>query len=87
MCVEAAGLLQYHHAAPSPAEASMTRRNLTFEQNYNFSSVAEAGTLQLEFKYLSHLTGDYVYWDKVEKVMQVIHEHPKTGGLVPLFLK
>lgn len=32
------------------------------------ASLAEAGTLQLEFKYLSHLTGDYTYWDKAEKV-------------------
>lgn len=32
------------------------------------ASLAEAGTLQLEFKYLSHLTGDYTYWDKAERV-------------------
>ena len=31
-------------------------------------SVAEAGTLQLELRYLSHLTGNDVYWRKVEKV-------------------
>ena len=31
-------------------------------------SVAEAGTLQLEFKYLSYLTGNDVYWRNVEKV-------------------
>ena len=30
-------------------------------------SVAEAGTLQLELRYLSHLTGNDVYWRKVEK--------------------
>ncbi|KIK02208.1 glycoside hydrolase family 47 protein [Laccaria amethystina LaAM-08-1] len=30
-------------------------------------SVAEAGTLQLEFRYLSHSTGNDVYWRKVEK--------------------
>lgn len=31
-------------------------------------STAEATTLQLEFRYLSHLTGDSIYWDKVEQV-------------------
>ena len=55
-------------------------------QNWSFSSVAEAGTLQLEFKYLSQITGNPIYWDKVEKVMDVIRECPKTDGLVPLFL-
>jgi hypothetical protein len=38
------------------------------KDNGNMASLAEAGTLQLEFKYLSHLTGDYTYWDKAEKV-------------------
>jgi len=56
------------------------------KDNYNMSSVAEAGTLQLEFKYLSHLTGDPIYWEKVEKVMQTINAADKTFGLVPLFL-
>ncbi len=31
-------------------------------------STAEVTTLQLEFRYLSHLTGDSIYWDKAEKV-------------------
>ncbi|GFZ49357.1 Mannosyl-oligosaccharide 1,2-alpha-mannosidase [Saitozyma sp. JCM 24511] len=31
-------------------------------------SLAEAASLQLELKYLSHLTGDYVYWRKAERV-------------------
>jgi len=36
--------------------------------NRGMSSTAEAATLQLEFKYLSHLTDDYVYWTAAEKV-------------------
>lgn len=44
------------------------RIGLPDKDNGNMASLAEAGTLQLEFKYLSHLTGDYTYWDKVEKV-------------------
>ncbi len=31
-------------------------------------STAEATTLQLEFRYLSHATGNPIYWGKVEKV-------------------
>lgn len=36
--------------------------------NGGLVSTAEASTLQLEFRYLSHVTGDYKYWDKAEKV-------------------
>jgi mannosyl-oligosaccharide alpha-1,2-mannosidase len=31
-------------------------------------STAEATTLQLEYRYLSHVTGNPIYWDSVEKV-------------------
>lgn len=50
------------------------------------SSLAEAGTLQLEFKYLSHLTGNPIYAEKVEHVMRVIDRLDKQDGLAPLFL-
>jgi mannosyl-oligosaccharide alpha-1,2-mannosidase len=36
--------------------------------NQGVASLAEAASLQLELKYLSHLTGDYVYWKKAERV-------------------
>ncbi|KAG4217664.1 hypothetical protein PC116_g33856, partial [Phytophthora cactorum] len=36
------------------------------------SSTAEATTLQLEFKYLAKLTGEKYFWDKAEKVMEVV---------------
>lgn len=36
--------------------------------NPGLVSTAEAGTLQLEFRYLSHLTDNEIYWDKVEGV-------------------
>ncbi|ORY56687.1 family 47 glycosyl hydrolase [Pseudomassariella vexata] len=50
------------------------------------SSTAEATTLQLEFKYLSKLTGERFYWDKVEKVMQVIDDNGAKDGLVPIYV-
>lgn len=31
-------------------------------------STAEVSTLQLEFRYLSHLTGNEIYWRRVEDV-------------------
>ena len=50
------------------------------------SSTAEAATLQLEFKYLAMLTGEKNYWDKAEKVMQIIDDNGVEDGLVPIFI-
>lgn len=50
------------------------------------SSTAEATTLQLEFKYLAKLTGEKNYWDKVEKVMEIIDDNNAKDGLVPIFI-
>lgn len=36
--------------------------------NNGLVSTAEAATLQLEFRYLSYLTGEDTYWEKVEEV-------------------
>jgi mannosyl-oligosaccharide alpha-1,2-mannosidase len=38
------------------------------------ASTAEAATLQLEFRYLSFLTGKDVYWQKVEKVGYISYQ-------------
>ncbi|KAH7031162.1 family 47 glycosyl hydrolase [Microdochium trichocladiopsis] len=50
------------------------------------SSTAEATTLQLEFKYLANLTGEKYFWDKAEKVMQVVDDNQAEAGLVPIFI-
>ncbi|KAH8905389.1 endoplasmic reticulum mannosyl-oligosaccharide 1,2-alpha-mannosidase [Coniochaeta sp. PMI_546] len=50
------------------------------------SSTAEATTLQLEFKYLAKLTGEKMYWDRVEKVMQVVDDNGAQDGLVPIYI-
>ncbi|KAF1950426.1 mannosyl-oligosaccharide 1,2-alpha-mannosidase [Byssothecium circinans] len=50
------------------------------------SSTAEAATLQLEMKYLAFLTGESHYWEKAEKVMQVIDDNGVKDGLVPIFI-
>ncbi|CEJ85751.1 Putative Glycosyl hydrolase family 47 [[Torrubiella] hemipterigena] len=50
------------------------------------SSTAEATTLQLEFKYLAKLTGEKNFWDKAEKVMEIIDENNAQDGLVPIYI-
>ncbi|KAI3324153.1 glycoside hydrolase family 47 protein [Xylariaceae sp. AK1471] len=50
------------------------------------SSMAEAGTLQLEMKYLSHLTGNETYWRKAEKVIKVLDDNGARDGLLPIFV-
>ncbi|KAK0657325.1 glycoside hydrolase [Cercophora newfieldiana] len=50
------------------------------------SSTAEATTLQLEFKYLAKLTGEKDFWDKVEKVIQVVDDNAPKDGLVPIYI-
>lgn len=52
----------------------------------NQLSTAEVATLQLEFKYLSKLTGEDLYWKKVEKVMAVLDSNKPEDGLAPIEL-
>ncbi|OJD27023.1 hypothetical protein ACJ73_01585 [Blastomyces percursus] len=51
------------------------------------SSTAEATSVQLEFKYLAKLTGEPNYWEKVEKVMEVVEGNGREDGLVPIFIQ
>eukprot|EP00750_Incisomonas_marina_P017707 INCI2369.1.p1 GENE.INCI2369.1~~INCI2369.1.p1 ORF type:complete len:752 (+),score=136.84 INCI2369.1:60-2315(+) len=51
------------------------------------SSTAEATSVQLEFKYLSYLTGDPKYANAANKVMDVVAAATsKENGLVPIFI-
>jgi endoplasmic reticulum Man9GlcNAc2 1,2-alpha-mannosidase len=50
------------------------------------STTAEVSTVQLEFKYLAKLTGETLYWEKVEKVMEVLEGIKPQDGLVPIFV-
>lgn len=53
--------------------------------SYNVElSTAEVATLQLEFKYLSKLTGEDLYWKKAEKIMAVLDANQPEDGLVPI---
>ena len=50
------------------------------------SSLAEATTIQLEFKYLSYLTGNMSYWKAADKVMRAVENMKSDYGLVPIFI-
>lgn len=50
------------------------------------SSTAEAGSLQLEFKYLAMLTGEKNYWERAENVIKIIDDNGMEDGLVPIFI-
>ena len=50
------------------------------------SSTSEISTIQLEFKDLSHVTGNDVYFKKATRVMEHLDSLPKTDGLVPMFI-
>lgn len=50
------------------------------------SSTSEVSTLQLEFNYLSAVSGDPKYSVKAMKVLEHIKTLPKVEGLVPIFI-
>lgn len=50
------------------------------------SSTAEAASLQLELKYLAMLTGEKNYWERAERVIQVIDDNGMEDGLLPIFI-
>ena len=50
------------------------------------ASLAEATSVQLEFKYLAKLTGEAEYWRAVEKVMEAVDGQHPQDGLVPIFV-
>jgi endoplasmic reticulum Man9GlcNAc2 1,2-alpha-mannosidase len=50
------------------------------------SSTAEATTLQLEMKYLSKLTGEPIYWQRAEQILEAIDKQHMKDGLLPIFI-
>jgi hypothetical protein len=51
-----------------------------------YALIAEFGTLQLEFRRLSQLTGDKKYDDAVTRIMNWLHERSPSDGLYPAFI-
>jgi len=50
---------------------------------YQGTILSEAGTLQLEFRYISQQTGDPKYAEKADKSMRAVLEAAKGRGLIP----
>ncbi|KAL2012564.1 hypothetical protein VTN00DRAFT_89 [Thermoascus crustaceus] len=63
-----------------------TGRGIPSHADGGASSTAEASTVQMEMKYLAHLTENEIYWRKAEKVMEVLDSNGMEGGLVPIFV-
>lgn len=63
-----------------------TQQGIPSHDDGGASSTAEATSLQLEMKYLAKLTGEVHYWEKAEKVMQVVDDNGERDGLLPIFI-
>lgn len=63
-----------------------TSRGIPSHMDMGASSTSEATTVQLELKYLSHLTGDAKYWRAAERVMEAVDEQGREGGLLPILV-
>ncbi|KAF9366353.1 mannosyl-oligosaccharide alpha-1,2-mannosidase [Mortierella sp. NVP85] len=50
------------------------------------STTSEVSTIQLEFKYLSYITGDDKYWRVAENVIMKMKDLDTLDGLVPIFI-
>ena len=49
--------------------------------------LAEVGTIQLEFKYLSEVTGDPKYAARADRVMEIMKDQDsRDSGLYPVFI-
>ncbi|THH14487.1 hypothetical protein EW146_g5847 [Bondarzewia mesenterica] len=62
------------------------RKGISDKDNQGLVSTAEASTLQLEFRYLSLLTDEDIYWKKAERVMAVIRAARMPPGLASIFM-
>lgn len=63
-------------------------RGVTSLHSYTSGSIilAEIGSVQLEFRYLSYHTKDAKYATAAEKVMEYLGEHRPDDDLFPVFL-
>lgn len=62
-----------------------------FTKNYGWASggssiLSEAGSIHLEFVYLSHATGKSIYRDKVMKIRDFFDKASKPNGLYPNYI-
>ncbi|XP_058201061.1 mannosyl-oligosaccharide 1,2-alpha-mannosidase MNS3 isoform X2 [Rhododendron vialii] len=69
-----------------PFSDVILRDNTAHPAPDGLSSTSEVSTLQLEFNYLSSLTGDPKYSTESMKVLEHLKTLPKVEGLVPIYI-
>ncbi|CAG0915466.1 unnamed protein product [Notodromas monacha] len=77
--------------SPSGIPYALVNTATGASRNYAWASgsssiLSEVGTLHLEFAYLSNITGNVVYKEKVEHVRDVLKDAPKSKGLYPNYV-
>ncbi|ODV63565.1 mannosyl-oligosaccharide 1,2-alpha-mannosidase, partial [Ascoidea rubescens DSM 1968] len=81
------GAFESDSGIPFSSVNLQSKKGLISHADSGASSTAEVSTLQLEFKYLSKLTGEKIYWEKVEHVMHILDNNKPKDGLVPIFIQ
>jgi len=81
------GAFSSHTPIPYASVNLRTRTGIRAHFAGGASSTSEVTTLQLEFAYLSALTGDPKYGNAARAVMDHIERLPKYQGLVPIFIR
>ncbi|KAF5352330.1 hypothetical protein D9756_006155 [Leucocoprinus leucothites] len=71
---------------PLPIINLAERKGYHTDDHPGLVSIAEIATLQLEFRYMSEVTGNPIYWVKAEKVMEMIHKARLPHGLASIFM-
>lgn len=83
-------LLPLFHDSPTAIPYSfidlVERKAYPDADNNGFSSLAEAGSLQLEFKYLSEISGDPTYAKLAESVIAAIRPELSAEGVAPILV-
>lgn len=82
-------LLSAFTSSPTPIPFSdvILRDHSAHPAPDGLSSTAEVATLQLEFNYLSEISGDPKYGLAAMKVFEHLKKLPKVQGLVPIYIK
>ncbi|XP_030381621.1 mannosyl-oligosaccharide alpha-1,2-mannosidase IA isoform X1 [Scaptodrosophila lebanonensis] len=77
--------------SPTGIPYALVNTRTGIAKNYGWASggssiLSEFGTLHLEFSYLSDITGNPLYRERVQTIRQVLQEIEKPKGLYPNFL-
>uniref|UniRef100_A0A0N4ZE20 alpha-1,2-Mannosidase n=1 Tax=Parastrongyloides trichosuri TaxID=131310 RepID=A0A0N4ZE20_PARTI len=82
-------LVAFNSPSGLPYNIVVPTTNNTMNYNWvtnNAHILADVGTLHLEFEYLSHITGNPIYRDKVVKTREIIENQKKVDNLYGLYL-